>query len=114
HPEDAGPFACPPLAGLVTAGGRLLLAMVRRLVADRGGTVAACDTDGGHIVATGTGGTVAVDTRGADYHEGGPAQPVRALSLAEVEEIAARFEPLNPFDRKLFPGSPLQVKGASN
>ena len=51
HPEDPGPFACPPLAALVTAGGRLLLAMVHRLVADRGGIVAACDTDGAHIVA---------------------------------------------------------------
>lgn len=30
HPEDPARFACPPLAGLVTAGGRLLLAMVHR------------------------------------------------------------------------------------
>jgi hypothetical protein len=114
HPEDPGPFACPPLAGLVTAGGRLLLAMVHRMVPDRGGLVAACDTDGAHIVATKTGGTVAVETRGTDYHEGGPAERIGALSVPEVEEIAARFEQLNPFDRSMFPGSPLQVKGASN
>jgi hypothetical protein len=114
HPEDPGPFACPPLAGLVTAGGRLLLAMVHRMVMDRGGLVAECDTDGAHIVATKTGGTVAVETRGTDYHEGGPAERIGALSVPEVEEIAARFEQLNPFDRSMFPGSPLQVKGASN
>jgi hypothetical protein len=113
HPEDPGPFACPPLAGLVTAGGRLLLAMVHRMVADRGGIVAACDTDGAHIVATEKGGTVYIETRGADYHEGRPAEPIRALSRAEVREIAERFEPLNPFDRALLPGSPLRLKGAS-
>jgi hypothetical protein len=109
HPEDAGPCACPPIAGLVTAGGRLLLAMVHRLVADRGGIVAACDTDGAHIVATPQDGMVSIETRGANFHEGGAAQPARALSWAEVEEIAARFEALNPFDRTLLPGSPLRV-----
>jgi hypothetical protein len=110
HPEDPGPFASPPIAGFVAAGGQLLLAMVHRLVADRGGIAAACDTDGAHIVATADGGTVHVESRGADFHEGGPAQLVHALSWAEVEEIAARFEPLNPFDRSLLPGSPLRVQ----
>jgi hypothetical protein len=109
HPEDPGPCACPPIAGLVTAGGRLLLAMVHRLVTDRGGIVAACDTDGAHIVATPEGGKIYIEMRGANFHEGGAAQPVRALSWAEVEEIAARFEALNPFDRTLLPGSPLRV-----
>ena len=113
HPEDPGPFACLPLAGLVSACGRLLLAAVHYEVERRGGIVAACDTDGAHIVATEKGGTVYVETRGADFHEGGPAQPVHALSFAEVNEIAALFQPLNPFDRALLPGSPLRVKGAS-
>jgi hypothetical protein len=108
HPEDPGPFACPPIAGLVAAGGQLLLAMVHRLVADRG-IVAACDTDGAHIVATAEGGTVHIESRGADFHEGGPAESVHALSWADVEGIAARFEALNPFDRTLLPGSPLRV-----
>jgi hypothetical protein len=108
HPEDPGPFACPPIAGLVTAGGQLLLAMVHRLVMDRGGIVAACDTDGAHIVATPEGGTIYVETRGANFHEGA-AEPVRALSWPDIEEIAASFEALNPFDRTLLPGSPLRV-----
>jgi hypothetical protein len=110
HPEEPGPFACPPIAGLVSAGGRLLLAMVRRMDADAGGVVAACHTDGAHFVATPEGGTIYIDTRGEDSHEGGPAQPIHALSRAEVEGIAARFEPLNPFDRSLLPGSPLRIK----
>jgi hypothetical protein len=109
HPEDPGPFACPVIAGLVTAGGQLLLAMVHRLVMDRGGIVAAWDTDGAHIVATLEGGTIYVETRGAHFYDVGVAQPVRALSWAEVEEIAATFEALNPFDRTLLPGSPLRV-----
>jgi hypothetical protein len=113
HPEDPGPFACPPLAGLVSAAGRLWLAAVHLEVGRRGGVVAACDTDGAHIVATEKGGTIYVETRGADYHEGGPDQPVHALSYAEIDEIASLFGPLNPFDRSLLPGSPLRVKGAS-
>jgi hypothetical protein len=109
QPEDPGPFACPPIAGLVAAGGQLLLAMIYRLVEDRDSIVAAGDTDGAHIVATATGGTVYVETRGADFYEGGTAEPVRALSWAEVEDIAAKFEPLNPFDKELLPGSPLRI-----
>jgi hypothetical protein len=109
HPEDPGPFACPPIAGLVTAGGRLLLAMLHRLVADRGGVIAACDTDGAHIVATEKGGPVHIETRGADFYNGGLAEAVHALSWAEVDEICGRFEALNPFDRSLLSGSPLLV-----
>jgi hypothetical protein len=113
HPEDPGPVACPPLAGLVSATGRLWLAAVHYEVERRGGIVASCDTGGAHVVTTERGGTVYIETRGADFHEGGPAQPVHALSYSEVEQIAASFEPLNPFDRTLLPGSPLRVKGAS-
>ena len=113
HPEDPGPFACLPLAGLVSAAGRSWLAAVHYEVERRGGTIAAYDTDGAHIIATEKGGTIYVETRGADFHEGGPAQPLHALSYSEVEEIAAIFEPLNPFDRALLPGSPLRLKGAS-
>jgi hypothetical protein len=35
--------------------------------------------------------TIYVETRGADFHEGGPAQTVHALSYSEVEEIATLF-----------------------
>jgi hypothetical protein len=83
------------------------------LVTKRGGIGAACDTDGAYIVATQEGGTVYVETRGDKYYEGGQAQPAHALSYSEVENIAALFEPLNPFDRALLPGAPLRVNGAS-
>lgn len=110
HPEDPEAFACPPIAGLVSAGGRLLLAAIHHLVNERGGIAAACDTDGAHIVATQKGGTVYVETRGANYYEGGQAQPVHTLSYPKIEDVAALFEPLNPFDPSLLPGSPLRVK----
>ena len=115
QPEDPGPFACPPLAALVTAGVCLLLALVHRLVAARGGIIAAWDTDGASALSsTPEGGTVSVETRGANFYENGPAEPVRALSSEEVAEIATRFDPLNPFDRKLLPGSSLRLKGQSD
>lgn len=89
-----------------------MLAAIHYLVTERVGIVAACDTDGAYIVATQEGGTVYVETRGDKYYEGGQAQPVHALSYSEVENIAALFEPLNPFDPSLLPGSPLRVKAA--
>jgi len=60
------------------------------------------------------GGTVQIETRGENFYDAGPDQPIHALSRVEVEEIAARFEPLNPFDRSLLPGSPLQLKVEGN
>jgi hypothetical protein len=108
-PEQSGAFACPPIAGLVTAGGRLMLAMVHRLVMDKGGTVAMGDTDSAAIVATEHGvDDVFHDILGARqrWDLGG----CRPLAWADCAEIAARFEPLNPFDRDLLPGSPLAIK----
>jgi hypothetical protein len=84
--EHGFELAVPPRT--VTAGGQLLLAMVHRLVIDHGGMIAACDTDGAHIVSTAEGGTVYVESRSADFYRGGPAEPVHALSSAEVAEIA--------------------------
>jgi hypothetical protein len=36
-PEDPGTFSCPPLAAVITAGARLMLAMLERCVTDTGG-----------------------------------------------------------------------------
>src|SRR2546427_106360 len=43
--EAPGPWYFPPISALITAGGRLLLAMLERLVKDAGGTYLMCDTD---------------------------------------------------------------------
>jgi hypothetical protein len=54
--ERPGRWYSPPLAALITAGGRLLLAMLERCVRDAGGTYLFCDTDSLCIVASSRGG----------------------------------------------------------
>jgi hypothetical protein len=49
--EQPGRWYCPPVASLITAGGRLLLAMLERRVRDIGGSHLFCDTDSMCIVA---------------------------------------------------------------
>ncbi len=39
-PEDPGPYCFPPVAASITAGARLMLALLERLVTDAGGTYA--------------------------------------------------------------------------
>jgi hypothetical protein len=114
HPEDPGPFFCLPLAALVTSCGRLLLAMIDELVAQKGGTVAMGHTDSAHIIATKSGGPLGVEIVDTDPKTGDGARRyqgnVHALSWGDVDEIAAAFAQLNPFDPALMPGSPLKIK----
>ncbi len=56
--EKTGPWYFPPLAALITAGGRLLLAMLEKSVADAGGSYLFCDTDSLCIVSNEHGGLV--------------------------------------------------------
>jgi hypothetical protein len=54
-----------------------------------------------------------VETVFSDPNTGGArtrTEYVHALSGRQIEEIAALFEPLNPFDKSLMPGSPLKIK----
>jgi len=87
--EEPGGFYFPILGGLITAGGRLLLAMVERCVRDAGGTYLCCDTDALTIVASKTGGLVQMPDG---------AQPVKALSWLEVKSIVERFNSLSPYN----------------
>jgi hypothetical protein len=95
HPEDPGPFAFPPIAASLTAGARLMLAMLERLVTDAGGSYAFCDTDSMGIVADSRRHRVSCATEDGDS--------VVALSRPEVRDLLERFEPLNPYDRSLVP-----------
>lgn len=108
HPEAPGEYCFPPLAALVTSGGRLLLALLERLVADRGGTYAMEDTDSMAIVATRRGGLV--PCAGGTYRTRGGREAVRALSWAQVREIAELFARLNPYDREAVRGSILKIE----
>ena len=84
--ERPGPWTCLPIAASVTAGARLLLAVLERLVSDRGGIVAYRDTDSSLLPATPEGGELALPNGSS----------VRALSWAEVDTILGAFAQLSP------------------
>ncbi len=107
NPEKPGEYCFPPLASLITAAARLMLAVLECCVTDLGGTYAMEDTDSMAIVATQRGGLIECPG-GADRKRGKPA--IRALSWAQVDAIARRFERLNPYDRAVIPGSVLKIE----
>ncbi len=84
--ERFGPWTCFPLAASVTAGGRLLLAILDRMVEDRGSRVSYRDTDSSVVPSSPEGGTLALP----DGSE------LRELSWGEVDELVAAFAPLAP------------------
>ena len=106
--EKPGRYCFPPMAALITAGARLMLALLERCVTDAGGTYAFCDTDSMAIVATETGGLVPCLGGPERLHDGTPA--IRALSQDAVNAIVARFEALNPYDPTVVPGSILEIE----
>ncbi len=108
HSESPGEFCFPPLASLITGGGHLLLALLERLVTDRGGTYAMEDTDSMAIVASKRGGLV-VCAGGPDRTEDG-GNAIRALPWAQVDEIAELFDRLNPYDRDAVPHPILKIE----
>ena len=93
-PEDPGPFCFPPVAACITAGARLMLALLERQVSDAGGTYAFMDTDSMAIVASKDGGAIS-------YRDGGSERSIQALDYATVRSILGRFEELNPYDPEL-------------
>jgi hypothetical protein len=95
--EEPGKWFAPHIGSLITSGGRLLLAMLEKSIADKGGTFLFCDTDSAAIVSLQPGGIVAMPDG---------AEPVKALSWIDVERIVDRFESLNPYS---FAGSILKV-----
>ena len=98
--EKPGEWYFPPIASLITGGAHLLLAMLERCITDKGGHYLFCDTDSMCIVASKDGGWVPC-----------PNEPsIKALSWKDVEEITARFESLNCYDRTKVPGSILKIE----
>jgi hypothetical protein len=94
--EDPGPYSFPPVAASITAGARLMLALVERMVSEAGGAYVYADTDAMAICATERGGWLECPT------EDGSGR-IRALSFDAVRHILRRFRDLNPFDPKLVP-----------
>jgi hypothetical protein len=95
--EKTGPWYFPPLASLITSGGRLLLAMLEQCIQRVGGSYLFCDTDSMCIVGSAKGGEV-LCVGGTKKMDGKEA--IRALSFHEIKSMANRFNRLNPYDPK--------------
>jgi hypothetical protein len=102
--EEPGRWYSPILGSLIAAGGRLLLAMLERCVADAGGTYLFCDTDSLCVVASQQSKPLRISG----------AEGLRTLSWFEVQNIVARFERLNPYDRRYINGSILSLVKANH
>jgi hypothetical protein len=105
-PEDPGTYSCPPLAAVITAAARLMLAMLEHCVTDLGGAWAFADTDSMAIVANEHGGLVSCP--GGPHRDKDGRECVRALSRREVEGIRGRFAALNPYQPAAIPSSILK------
>jgi DNA polymerase elongation subunit (family B) len=117
--ETPGPWYFPPLASLITSGGRLLLAMAEKCVSEAGGTWLFCDTDSIAVVASAKGGKV----RGAspEEHDDLAMQDgliderefasVPVLSHDTVRKISERFTSLNPYN---FDGTILKIEDVNH
>jgi hypothetical protein len=97
--EAPGRFCYPPLAAVITAGARLMLALLERSVADPGGSHVMADTDSLAIVATPEGGLIACLGGRHALPDGRAA--VKALTYPEVDAIVERFASLSPYDPEL-------------
>jgi hypothetical protein len=106
--ENQGRWYFPPIAALITAGGRLLLAMLERCVTEAAGSYLFCDTDSLCIVASESSSLVPCPGGARKLPDGHEA--VKALSWKQVRSIADRFASLNPYDPKAVPGSILKIE----
>jgi hypothetical protein len=93
--EKPGAWYFPPLASLITSGGRLLLAMLEKCVQNLSGSYLFCDTDSMCIVGSKT--RRLIHCVGGRFRLAGK-EAVRTLTLDQVEGIAKRFNKLNPYD----------------
>ena len=98
RPEFPGEFCFPPLASLITAGARLMLALLEHCVSELHGSYVMEDTDSFAIVATEHSGLVPCPGGPFEMADGRAA--IRALSWKEVDGIAALFRKLNPYTDK--------------
>jgi hypothetical protein len=106
--EEPGSFFNPLVATLVAGAGRLLLALIMQLVADRRGQYVFCDTDSLFIVASEHGGLLACAGGDRQLDDGTPA--VTALSWQQVAEVVDQLRPLNPFGGPLAGRSLLKIE----
>jgi len=97
--ERPGKFQFAPAAALITAGGRLMLAILERMVKDLGGTYLLTDTDSMHFVASESGGLVSCPGGPYGVRNGTPA--IRAITWKQVNGICEKLNLLNPYNRNV-------------
>jgi hypothetical protein len=100
YTEKFGPWYFPPIASLITAGGRLLLAMLEKCVQNAKGSYLFCDTDSLCVIASKKGGLV--PCIGGNRTLRGQ-EAIKSLSIDQVKSIAKRFNRLNPYDPSFVP-----------
>jgi hypothetical protein len=105
--EPPGPWLFPPASALITAGGKLLLTLLEKMVSDAGGTFLMCDTDSMAVVSSERGGLIPCNGGPHKLPDGSDA--INALPWAKTREIVGRFKTLNPYSKKIIPGSILNI-----
>jgi DNA polymerase elongation subunit (family B) len=95
--EKLGPWYFPPIASLITSGGRLLLAMLEQCIHKARGSYLFCDTDSMCIVGSEKG--ELVPCVGGNLRLEG-IDAVRALSFKLIQRITKKFNRLNPYNPK--------------
>ncbi|MBU6317472.1 MAG: hypothetical protein KGR47_13245, partial [Acidobacteria bacterium] len=94
--EKPGRYCFPPFAAAITAGARLVLAIMEHLVTDLGGAWMFGDTDSMAIIATEHGGLLPCPGGTHTLPDGTPA--VLALSREQIDNIRHTLNRLNPYD----------------
>ena len=97
--EEPGRWHFPPAAALITAGGRLMLAILECLAEKKSGTYLLTDTDSMFFVASKTGGLIPCPGGPSRMPDGAPA--VYAITWNQVEDICAKLNRLNPYDNSV-------------
>jgi hypothetical protein len=97
--ERPGRFQFPPAAALITAGGRLMLAILEHMVEELEGTYLLTDTDSMLFVASKKGGLVPCP--GGPHRMANVAPAVKAITWKQVDGICARLNRLNPYDQSV-------------
>jgi hypothetical protein len=102
--ENPGGWFFPPLASLITAGGRLLLAMTEACVQEKKGSYLFCDTDSLAVVSSKHGGPLRIPG----------SKGLRILSWKRSARHWDKFESLNPYDRQIVKKSILNPVDANH
>jgi hypothetical protein len=97
--ERPGKLQFPPAAALITAGGRLMLAILERMVKDLGGTYLLTDTDSMLFIASKRGGLVPCAGGPHRTKQGAPA--IKTISWKQVQGLCRRLNSLNPYNKNM-------------